>query len=240
MDELNKPTEDLRSADESMNRSINTMDTQKIKRQPKKPIGKIILFIAIGLILIGVSAGGTYWWRNNTANQFENKQAADITSFKSTITSLEKQLADEKAKTATGTTTTIASDKVCTPIAPSTSVIENIEASITSGNTAALEGYMASSVNVVLAASGGVGVSTPTQAVAGITDFMSSDISSWDFDFSLSDATLKSYSGGGYGKYFPSIAVVGKATNSKVISFSFDCNGKINTVFMAANENLLK
>lgn len=214
--------------------------------QPAKPAeknrgkisGKTIKTALLIVILVLAAAGGSYWWRNKTANEAEKKQAATITSLQQTTASLEKQLAEEKDKNAKPAG--VPAPAPCTAKAPTAAVIENIEASITSGNTAALEGYMAASVNVIIAASEGLGAKTPTQAVASITDFISSDTASWDYDFSLPAPTLSSYAKGSYAQYFPSIAVVGKATNKKVISFSFDCNAKISTVFLASNEDLLK
>ena len=156
--------------------------------------------------------------------------------MKAENTALKKQLAVIQA------TSTLVPDNqaTCTAKAPTAQVIESIKSSITSGNTAALEGYMAPSVNTILAASEGVGAITPAASVAAISNFISSDIKSWDYNFSLSAATLKIYGNGEYKAYFPAIAVVGKASNGKVIAFSFDCNGKISTVFMAASDSLLQ
>lgn len=199
---------------------------------------KKILLSLLVLILIAAAAGGAWWWRDKAAKKTEQQQAADISSLQQTNASLKKQLAAEKAKnTKAGAG---AGQTACASKSPGTTTISNIQDSITSGNTAALEGYMAASVNVVTAGSGGSAAKTPTQAVTDITSFISPDTMSWDYNFSLPASILSSYGMGSYGKYFPNTAVVGKATNSKVISFSFDCNGKINTVFMAANETLLK
>lgn len=224
MDKPEEPSEELQT-------------TKPAKENRGKINGKTLKTALLIALLVLAAAGASYWWRNKTANEAEKKQAATITSLQQTAASLEKQLAQEKAKTATAGAPAAAP---CTAKAPTAAVIENIEASITSGNTAALEGYMAASVNVIIAASEGLGAKTPTQAVASITDFISSDTSSWDYDFSLPAPTLSSYAKGSYAQYFPSIAVVGKATNKKVISFSFDCNAKISTVFLASNEDLLK
>ncbi|MDB5165518.1 MAG: hypothetical protein JWM00_408 [Candidatus Saccharibacteria bacterium] len=195
---------------------------------------KTILLSLLVLLLVGAAAGTAYWWRDAAAKQ----QAADITSLQQKNTKLEKDLAAEKAKNiATGGTS---EQTACTPKPPSAATIDNIKASITSGNTAALEGYMASSVNVIIAASEGLGQKTPTEAVLAVTDFITSDSTAWDYNFSLPDSTLSTYSNGGYAQYFPDSAVVGKAGNQKVISFSFDCNGKVSTVFLAAYANLLQ
>jgi len=224
MDEDIKPIEPIKP----------TEQVQKVK-SPKKILGGKVLFIILTLVLIGAAAGASYWWRDKTAKELEQKQTTDISSLHKTVTNLEKQLASEKAKNTKTVVSTV--QTTCTPQSPDASVVSNIKASITSGNTAALEGYMASSVNVIIAASEGIGPSTPTQAVSSITNFISDATSPWNFG--LSASILSSYGDGSYSQYFPSIAVVGKSANAKVISFSFDCNGKIDIVFLAASEKLL-
>lgn len=221
-----------------MDKEAASTEEEQIAKPVKKTRGKTILLSLLILILVGAAAGAAYWWRDKTAKESDKKQAANISSLQQTTTSLKKQLAAEKAKNAKAASA--AGQTACTSKSPSATTISNIEASITSGNTAALEGYMAPSVNVIIAASEGLGAKTPTQAVASITSFISPDTTSWDFDFALSASTLSSYGKGSYSQYFPGNAVVGKATNKKVISFSFDCNAKISTVFLAASEDLLK
>lgn len=207
-------------------------DVQKPKKSHKKLI-KILVYILLIALIAGASAGAAYYWRDKTANDAKAQQDTEISALEKEKASLKKQLADAKADTTTTTTNTT----TCTAIAPTAAVVENIKLSITSGNTVALEGYMATSVNVILAATEAYGPQTPTQAVSDITSFISSATSPWDF--ALPAATLTSYRDGGYGADFPTIAVVGKSANGKVISFSFDCNAKINKVFMAASGELL-
>jgi len=206
----------------------------KKKKSSKKNFLKVILIILVILAL--AATAGAYWLRDQAANDLNVKQSAEITTLQAAKTSLQKQLAVEKAKT----TTITPEPTTCSDIAPAASVIENIKASITSGNTQALEGYMAASVNVIIAATEGVGPSTPAVAVSNVTSFISSEtfeVSSWDF--ALPASVLSSYGSDGYAQYFPSIAVVGKSVNNKVISFSFDCNGDIDGVFLAASSELL-
>lgn len=226
------------NSDKGPDEGVKTVDGVK-KTNPNKKnknLVKPILLIALVLVLIGLAAGAAYLLRDDTANKLDKKQTAEILSLEKSMATLKKQLAALKAK---DTSNTVADQTPCTAIAPTATVIESIKASITSGNTAALEGYMAASVNVILAASEGIGPSTPSAAVASISNFITSDNTSWDYDFSLPAATLNSYGQGSYSQYFPSIAVVGKAPNNKVISFSFDCNAKISTVFMSASDDLL-
>ncbi len=181
--------------------------------------------IIVVLLMIVIGAIGTVAW--TTAKK--NASTPPATTNKAATSDSKKQ----------SETATTPSQTACTSKSPSATTIDNIEASITSGNTAALEGYMATSVNVIIAASEGLGAKTSAEAVTSITSFITLDTTSWDYDFTLSASTLSSYNKGSYSQYFPSNAVVGKASSKKVISFSFDCNAKISTVFLAANEALL-
>lgn len=207
--------------------------TEPMKMTNKKNwISRPVLYILLTLLLMFGTGVGAYFLRDSTANKFEKTQADSIAIYQQTITNLEARLTDERIN---GTPSGIE----CIPVAPVSTVLENIKASITSGNTAALEGYMASSVNVILAATEAYGAQTPSQAIADVSSFISEDINSWDFDFDLPAITLNSYNQGLYGEYFPSTALVGKASNDKVVSFSFDCDGKIDTIFMANSDSIL-
>lgn len=205
-----------------------------IKEMPKKhsPVGKHVIAGIIILILLLGSTAGAYFWRDSQATNFEKTQADELLQKQQTILELQTQLASNNGGLTNGPTP-------CAEIAPIASVIESIQSSITSGNTQALGGYMASSVNVILAATEAYGTQTPGQAIADISTFISDDINSWDYNFSLPAATLTAYKQSGYAQYFSTTSVVGLATNDQVISFSFDCLGKIDTVFMASNANTL-
>lgn len=112
----------------------------------------------------------------------------------------------------------------------------NIADAVNSGNYAALEGYMNSSVNVILAASEGVGPQTPTEAVASM-DYLNSGADPWVFEPDA--ATIATWDAGFYTDYFDDNTYVGRASNGMVVVFDFDECGKINEVFMVANEELL-
>ena len=226
-----KPSTDTTSESRPF-QPIDENDSKVISKKPKgKSPLKIILLVVLILVLLGLVAAASYWWRDKTANDLEGKLNASISSLENDKTSLKKQLADARAALSS-------SQLVCTPLMPTTTENDNIKASITSGNTAALEGYMSPSVNVILAASEAYGLQTPTQAVSDVTSFIAGAKSPWDF--LLSASILSSYGKGGYGQYFSNIDTVGKSADGKVIAFSFDCNAKISTVFMSASEGLLQ
>ena len=126
-------------------------------------------------------------------------------------------------------------DKTATTL-PTEAVRQSIKESITSGNTAALEGYMASTVRVIVAASEGIGDRTPTQA---ISDLKYIDAATTPWNFALDGTTLAKYGSGDYKAYFSSNSIVGKSANNFVISFNFNSAGKINGIFMTNSADLL-
>jgi len=119
---------------------------------------------------------------------------------------------------------------------PSADTLENIKASITSDNTAALEGYMAASVNVILAATEAYGPQTPTQAITDL-EYVAGATDPWDL--ALPAATLATYKAGGYSSYFPDNALVGKSADNYLVSFQFDSAGKINGIFITSHAETL-
>jgi hypothetical protein len=195
-----------------------------------KPKGKMltVMFVIVALILLGTV--GYLLWQWSLLSTDNSKLQSDKQNLQSQVDSLTKQLADAKktaienpAKTCDGTITA--------------SLKSNIHDAISSKNTAALEGYMASSVTVVIAASEKGGAESPAKAVADL-DYLSAGTAPWDFN--LSTTTLNTYKAGFYKDYFGTKAYVGKSANSYVVSFDFDDCAKIKTVFMAVNEDLLK
>ena len=93
------------------------------------------------------------------------------------------------------------------------------------------------SVIVLIAASGGVGERTPTQAIKDMEYVTNNATTPWDFN--LSADTLGSYRSKAYGQYFPIGSVAVKSANKYVISFLFNDEGKIVAIFMANNEATL-
>jgi len=121
--------------------------------------------------------------------------------------------------------------------APSAALKKNTSDAITSGNTAALEGYMAGSVNVVIAGSEKTGAETAAKAVSDLS-YLNSGTAPWNF--SLSTATLNSYAKGSYKQYFGANTIVGQSANGYTVSFGVNGNGKIDTVFMSASTDQLR
>lgn len=194
-----------------------------------KPIGKIIVggVILLLLVIIGVLA-----WQLSVCLDHDKKADADNKLLQQQVDGFKKQIEDAKKSSATpdSSPTTQCTNDV------SPSLRENIADALGSKNTAALQGYMASSVNVVIAASEKGGNEAPADAVKSL-EYTHNGIAPWSF--SLPGAEIAAYQAGSYKQYFPTNAYVGKSKDNMIVSFGFDCSGKINMVFMAVNADLL-
>ena len=115
------------------------------------------------------------------------------------------------------------------PVGPSADDIENIKASIVTGNTQALVSHFTNPVLVILAASEGIGPSTPDEAAAFIAQWLGGK-TGWNFD--PTQAQLESWRATFYEQYFPVGALVGFDTEGDTISFTFT-GAQISTVFVA-------
>lgn len=180
------------------------------------------------LLLIAGVAYGAYYMRDKDAKEQAKKQQSEINTLSSQVSSLTREVAAANKK--------LADVKEAEPKSPTQATLDNIEAAVKSGNYAALQGLMASKINVIIAASEGVGERTAAQAISDIK-YLDTGTDLWNFK--LPATTLDDYQAGDYKQYFPETAFVGKSANNYVVSFTFDGNAKISGIFMAANANLL-
>jgi Tfp pilus assembly protein PilV len=200
---------------------------KKEKKKPKKLKIKQEGFALLEglLILVIVSVVGFAGWyvvssKNSANNSYDKASSVD------TAAAAKKSASSSQQASTSGET--------ANPI--SAALKENTAASISSDNTAALEGYMTSSVTVVIAASEKGGSESAVQAIKDL-DYLSSATDPWDFN--LDAATLTSYKNGFYGQYFGTNVIVGKSADGHVVAFGVNNAGKIDTVFMASNASLL-
>lgn len=186
-----------------------------------------VIGLVIGLLAL---AGATSFlgYQYNNANNDNKKLQTQINELNFSLIDAKKQ-ANASVKVTPSPTPTKA-------IAIPTSLKENIAAAINTMNTAALEGYMAPSVNVVLAASEAAGPRTPAEAVSDLA-YLNSATAPWDF--ALPVATLNAYAAGDYANYFGENTVVGKSANKYVVSFRINSSSKIDQIFMSVSSDLL-
>lgn len=189
----------------------------------------LVIVLVVSMVVI-VIAAGSYVYRDKQAKDQNSKNQATIANLQSEITDLKKQLNSQASSTSS-----TSSSNTATAV-PSATTIVNITDAIKSGNTAALQGYMAPSVLVILAASEGIGSQTPAQAVADLK-YLDNATDPWNFN--LDATTLTKYANGDYKTYFKTNTLVGKSANNYVVAFNFNDAGKINGIFMAVSADLL-
>ncbi|MCA9309459.1 uroporphyrinogen-III C-methyltransferase [Candidatus Saccharibacteria bacterium] len=194
-------------------------------KKDKKPVPKWLLWLLVLVLLLGVGAG-VYYWQQQTVTEQSNK----ITTLEAQNAKLKKQVKDLKSDLSD------AEKSAEESTGPSDDDLANIQAAISTENYAALEGYMADSVTVILAASEGLGERTPVQAVADLA-YLSDADTPWDF--ALDSATLSGWASGGYGVYFPDGALVGRSADGYVVSFQFNDAGDITDIFFTGSDELL-
>lgn len=191
----------------------------------KKPVNKWLLWLLVLVLLLGVGAG-VYYWQQQTVNEQSDK----ITTVEAQNAKLKKQVKDLKGELSDAEKSAEESD------GPSDDDLANIQAAISTQNYAALEGYMADTVTVILAASEGLGERTPVQAVADLAYLNDADT---PWNFALDSATLSEWSSGDYNSYFPEDALVGRSANGYVVSFQFNDAGDITDIFFTGSDELL-
>jgi hypothetical protein len=180
----------------------------------------VLILVALGLV--GFAGWYVYSSKQNADSSYDKAANSSIVAKGETSSAAKKQAAGSGSQAA---------------VVISDSLKENTAAAIESQNTAALEGYMADSVTVVVAASEKGGSETSLQAVKDL-DYLNSGTSPWDFNLPI--AALTAYKSGDYKRYFGSNTIVGKSANGYVVAFGVNNSGKIDTVFMAANSSLLE
>lgn len=200
------------------------MQTSKTK---SKGMGMWPTIVLAVLLIASLAFLGWYWMQAEA----EKKSLTDQK------TSLQSQLDALKAQQQSSNEELTPSEnaKVCNNT-PTASLKENIKAALDSKNTAVFATYTSNPVTFVIAASEKGGAETPDQAAVDM-DYANGATGPWDFG--LAQATIDSYKAGFYKDYFGTNTYVGKAASGRVVSFDFDCNGKIKTIFLAADASLL-
>lgn len=204
--------------------------TEAEESKPKDQEDKghnLAIWYLIAIIVLLIAAGvGAYWWRDSQAKQAQQESQQKIEELEQEVKELKEAQAAKKE-------TEPAAEESAGPTAAD---LENIQAAVESGDYAALESYMASQVTVILAASECCEGNTPAEAVANMA-YADNGTAPWDWN--VPEATIDGYRAGFYVDYFPEGVLVGKAANDFIISFSFNNDGDISTIFMAMNEDIL-
>jgi len=200
----------------------------KLKRQNGK---KIIVWLLIIILLASNAVFIALWFRADRDND----------KYKKEHNELQQQINDLKAKLTEAKKSDNAKDSKVAEVIPckevaSESLKENIKAALDSKNTAAFQTYTTNPVHYVLAASEYFGDFSPAEAASAL-EYTHSATGPWDFN--LPAPTIASYDAGFYTDYFGPNTYVGRAASGMVVAFDFDCNNKIKSIFVAADEDLL-
>jgi len=207
--------------DEMGSPALKTSDQKSANN--KTIIGSLAVLLVIAMLVIG-------WlgWQLMDSNK-------QISNLKSSNQQLQGRVLDLTQQLAIANGTFVPDGAACNP-AVTTELQANILAALNSGNYAALEGSMTDSVNVIIAASEGIGPQTPAQAITSMAYF-NGGATPWTV---VSDsATIATYEAGFYIDYFDDNTYIARSANGMVAVFDFDECGQINEVFMVANEELL-
>jgi hypothetical protein len=199
----------------------------QVSDKPKKKGGKLKVFL-VALLFLAIGAGAGYYYADMKAQEELDSVKQEVVAVKAEKAKLEKDLADSKE--AAKKTTVVASKEV------TQAQIDNIIASVGSGNYAAIQQYLADPVKVVIAASE---FSKDLTSVKALVELKYLDSAKDPWNFELPEATLTTYKNGDYKTYFVGETVVGKSTDGKVVAFGFNDEAKIDTIFMAASADIL-
>lgn len=191
--------------------------------------GKRNKVLSLVLAILLAASLGVNAWQYAISLQAANDKA-QLNKEKADLQTMVDQLKNAQQNAATGESSEACNDAV------SEVVKENIKAALDSKNTAVFATYASNPVKFVLAASEKGGNESPDQAA---TDMEYTHSATGPWNFSLPASTLSTYDASFYTDYFDHNAYVGKSASGMVVSFDFDCDGKINQIFITANEDLL-
>ena len=180
---------------------------------------KFLLGILVALIAIG-TIGGAYF--------LGLKQTGKVS-----VSTVPSPTTAQAAVSAAPTTATVSPTEKAGYVNPSVT-LENSKAAVESGNYAALEGYMAPSVSVGIAASECCGVLTPSKAM-GQLSYLTKGTPPWYFsDANPIAAKLRTADPANFKD-----AYIGTAANRFAVAFHLNDNYLIDRIFMAIDYKLV-
>lgn len=201
----------------------------KMPENPKKKSGALNKWLSIALSVLLVASLGVSAWYWQTAEAEKKRLNDEILHLQ---TQLDEIKAEAQQKQANAGDSTEPANCVDLSL-----MKENIKAALDSKNTAAFATYTLDPVNYVLAASEFGGDISPTEAASSL-EYTHSATGPWDFN--LPSTTVDAWKAGFYKDHFDDATrYIGKAASGMVVSFDFACNGKIQNIFVAADEGIL-
>lgn len=213
-----------------LQKQIEQEELEPILPNANKPTwGKRIWHAIQFVFWIGILVTGVWYYQQQKIDDLTD-QKADITKQLQ-----ESKIAQKKAEAELAEAQKeLASSGGVTVVPPI--LKQNIEAAVSSGNYAALDGYMANKVSYAIAASEGQGTLTKAQAIKQL-EYLNSGTAPWNF--SIATATLTKYKAGSYSTYLNDDVIFGVSGNKFFVSFRLDSNNKIDQIFMSSSTDLL-
>lgn len=214
-----------------LDKEIEEEEREPILKNANKPTWGHRIWVAIQVLFwMAVFVAGMWYYQQLKINEL-NDQKAELTKqsqeAKAAQKKAEAELADTQKQLAASSTTVT----VVPPL-----LKQNVEAAVSSGNYAAIDGYMADKVSYAIAASSGQGTLTKVQAIKQL-EYLNSGTAPWNFN--IAAATLTKYKAGAYSTYLNDDVIFGASGNKYFVSFHLDSNNKIDQFFIASSTDLL-
>lgn len=186
-------------------------------------MNKFLLGIVSTIVVVGIVGTAYYWGTQQKTLSIQSPSVTPQPQVQTTIT----------VQPTNAPTVTNPPQGTSDFVNPS-ATIANIEASVKSKNYAALEGYMAPSVSVTLAASECCGTLSPAKATAQLS-YLNNGIEPWDFTDTNPIATkLRTADPTNFKD-----AIIGTASNKFAVGFTLNNKYLINKIFMVIDYKLI-
>lgn len=195
----------------------------KVKVSGEKS-NKNLTIVLVGFILPVLVGGLVYWWQQSVLRS-ERRDAREIkTSLEEQIEMLQQQV------------NALRGDDNQTPDEVGSLDAAALKAIAEGNDWPELESQAASSVEVILGASEGLGTRTPAQM---IEDLKYLDSASGPWNFTLDSSIIDDYRSGDYGQYFAAEEqIIGRSSDGYVVVFTLS-DDKITDIFMIGDDELL-
>lgn len=186
-------------------------------------MNKFLLGIISTIVVVGIVGAAYYWGLQQKTLSIQTSNVTPTPKIQITTTA-------QPTNTPTVTNSPQGTSDFVNPSA----TIANIEDSVKSKNYAALEGYMAPSVSVTLAASECCGMLSPAKATEQLS-YLNNGIAPWDFTYPNAIATkLRTADPANFKD-----AVIGIASNKFAVGFTLNDKYLINKIFMVIDYKLI-
>lgn len=212
-------------------REIEEEEREPILINANKPTWGVRIWRFIkALFWISVLLAGMWYYQQLKIDELTS-QKADVTKQLEESKAAQKKAEEELAEAQEQLAATSTSVTVVPPL-----LLQNVAAAVSSGNYAAIDGYLADKVSYAIAASSGQGTLTKAQAIKQL-EYLNSGTAPWNFN--IANATITKYKAGAYSSYLNDDVIFGVSGNKYFVSFHLDSNNKIDQLFIASSTDLL-